>query len=363
MPSLMMKKSIMLLTFWQTIPASQMMSMTQTLKRLTLLYDDTSSFTFFVILSRESRIFFWQEWHSFTPRWKTRSRERMKPLNQTMFFSAKQIWCRKTFIIIHQREPLFDLLEHLLSMAIRDKIFAANFKKLDDIYWHEIPPHKLSMKLKVRKECLNLSVFRQSEQTDKNYRISESTPLKSSTWVNNLSKLGLVAELKDNLTQYVFRRSLINIINSKSLHFIAPAILLHITPSVTLSYWCGLSVFSLLYRQGAIIRPGSNSRPWIERCKVLSWRSCSFWCADDRDETFIWWDHSCFDSFAIRQCWYDRAHRTHEWTETSHYSSSQGQEAYWKEYQTNRRDQEERLLNRYDSVWNWSLLKEDENAV
>jgi hypothetical protein len=140
----------------------------------------------------------------------------MDPFTQMMFPGANQRCCRKTFIIIHHPEPLFDLLGHFLSMAIHDKIFAADFQKLENIYWHEIPPHKPSMELKIGKEYLDLPVFRQPEQTSKGYRTSETSPLKSSTWANNLSKLGLVAGLKDNLTQYAFRRSLINIINSKS---------------------------------------------------------------------------------------------------------------------------------------------------
>ncbi|KAL2359144.1 hypothetical protein RJZ56_008021 [Blastomyces dermatitidis] len=47
----------------------------------------------------------------------------------------------KTFVISHNPELLLDLLGHLLSMAIHDKIFTPKFKKLEDIYWYSIPSH------------------------------------------------------------------------------------------------------------------------------------------------------------------------------------------------------------------------------
>lgn len=99
-------------------------------------------------------------------------------------------------------------------MAINDEIFAPEFEKLEDIYWYPIPLHLGGMNLKIKAEMLDVPVFRQPERTGSGYRTSERTPLKGSTWSGYLKHLGLMAGLKYGLTQYVWRRSLINTINS-----------------------------------------------------------------------------------------------------------------------------------------------------
>ncbi|OJD24573.1 hypothetical protein ACJ73_04067 [Blastomyces percursus] len=122
----------------------------------------------------------------------------------------------KTFVISDNPEPLLDLLGHLLSMAIHDEIFAPEFKKLEDIYWYPIPSHRGGMDLKIKANMLDVPIFRQPERTGNGYRTSERTPLKASTWSGYLRHLGPVAGLKYRLTQYVWRRSLINAINNKA---------------------------------------------------------------------------------------------------------------------------------------------------
>lgn len=109
---------------------------------------------------------------------------------------------------------MLDLLGQLLSMAIRDEIFEVDFRDLDDIYWHEIPLHKVGMELKVKRKRLDLAIFREPERTDNGYGTSETTPLKAATWARYLKDLGIVAGLERNLTQYFFRRTLINTLNS-----------------------------------------------------------------------------------------------------------------------------------------------------
>ncbi|KAL2359145.1 hypothetical protein RJZ56_008022 [Blastomyces dermatitidis] len=63
---------------------------------------------------------------------------------------------------------------------------------------------------------LDVPVFCQPERTGNGYRTSERTPLKASTWSGYLRHLGPVAGLKYRLTQYVWRRSLINVINNRA---------------------------------------------------------------------------------------------------------------------------------------------------
>ncbi|QVM10006.1 hypothetical protein D8B26_004669 [Coccidioides posadasii str. Silveira] len=52
---------------------------------------------------------------------------------------------RKTFVIVHNPEPIFDLLGHFVVMVLHDGAFAADFTCLEDIYWHPIPSHQISM--------------------------------------------------------------------------------------------------------------------------------------------------------------------------------------------------------------------------
>lgn len=123
---------------------------------------------------------------------------------------------RKTFVISHNPELILDLLGHLLAMALHDGIFTAEFRRLEDIYWHQIPSHREGIQLKIKRMALDRPVFRQPTRGSDGYRTSEHEPLKSDKWSDYLRKLGEVAGLKCNLTQYVWRRSLINAINSMS---------------------------------------------------------------------------------------------------------------------------------------------------
>ncbi|OJD12900.1 hypothetical protein ACJ73_09278 [Blastomyces percursus] len=122
----------------------------------------------------------------------------------------------KRFVITHHPEPMLDLMGQLLALAIKDNIFAADFKSLDNIYWHEIPAHKTGMQLKIKRKELDTPVFREPEQTSTGRRTSDSIPLKASTWSRILKNLGILAGLPYSLTQYVFRRLVVNILNKSA---------------------------------------------------------------------------------------------------------------------------------------------------
>jgi Protein of unknown function (DUF3435) len=97
---------------------------------------------------------------------------------------------------------------------MHEDVFAPEFCDVQRIYSTKIPPHKRGMQVKIKREKLDLSIFRQPERSANGYRTSATTPLKASTWSRYLIKVGLAAGLKRNLTHYVFRRGLINAINS-----------------------------------------------------------------------------------------------------------------------------------------------------
>jgi len=117
-------------------------------------------------------------------------------------------------VFIQDPNPLLDLVGHLFAMAIHDDIFVSEFQTIEQIYWAKIPSHKEGMEVKIKRKKLDLPVFRQPERSEKGYRTSDETPLKASTWSYYLKPLGRVAGLKRPLTQYVFRRTTINYLNS-----------------------------------------------------------------------------------------------------------------------------------------------------
>jgi hypothetical protein len=104
-------------------------------------------------------------------------------------------------------------------MAMHDDIFDtdifdADNKDIERIYQADIPYYKRGMQLKIKRDKLDMPIFREPERSAKGYRTSDDTPLKSSTWSRNVKRLGVKAGLEENLTQKVLRRGTINAINS-----------------------------------------------------------------------------------------------------------------------------------------------------
>lgn len=83
------------------------------------------------------------------------------------------------------------------------------------IYTVPIPPHRKGIHLKIKKEKLDIPIFREPEHTSEGYRTSDSQPLKSRTWGRNIKRIGVRNGQEQNLTQKVLRRGGINAINSK----------------------------------------------------------------------------------------------------------------------------------------------------
>ncbi|OJD10155.1 hypothetical protein AJ78_08716 [Emergomyces pasteurianus Ep9510] len=83
------------------------------------------------------------------------------------------------------------------------------------------------MSLKIKARMLDVPVFHQPERTGNEYRTLEKTLLKGSTWSGYLKHLHLMTGLKYSLTQYVWRRSLINAINNKAPFFVRDQVVDH----------------------------------------------------------------------------------------------------------------------------------------
>ncbi|KAF7118711.1 hypothetical protein CNMCM5793_008331 [Aspergillus hiratsukae] len=122
----------------------------------------------------------------------------------------------KRFVIEHEDNLLFDLLSQLLALAWDDGIFAANFKDVEDIYTYPIPSHRRGMHLKIKREWLDVPIFREPERTDEGYRTSSKTPMKAATSGRYLKRTGEQTGQKRNLTQKCLRRGGINAINNRA---------------------------------------------------------------------------------------------------------------------------------------------------
>ena len=85
-------------------------------------------------------------------------------------------------MVEHEDNPIFDLLSQLLSLAIDDGIFVVTIKDEADIYTVPIPSHRRGIQMKIKKEKLDIPIFREPEHTAEGYRTSDTQPLKSRTW-------------------------------------------------------------------------------------------------------------------------------------------------------------------------------------
>ncbi|CAK47957.1 hypothetical protein M747DRAFT_243364 [Aspergillus niger ATCC 13496] len=122
----------------------------------------------------------------------------------------------KRYVIKHEDNLIFDVLSQLLALAIHDDIFEATIQDVSHIYTVPIPDHRKGIQLKIKREKLNISVFREPERTPQDYRTSDSCPLKSKTWSRYVKRIGVRSGQEHNLTQKVFRRGAINAINNSA---------------------------------------------------------------------------------------------------------------------------------------------------
>ncbi|KAH8691874.1 hypothetical protein BGW36DRAFT_400040 [Talaromyces proteolyticus] len=122
----------------------------------------------------------------------------------------------KRFVIQHEDNLLFDLLSQLFALGLDDDIFKADIRDEADIYTVPIPSHRKALQLKIKREKLDIPVFREPERTEDGYRTSEKTPLKRSTFARYLKRIGLITGEKTGLTQKWVRRGGINAINENA---------------------------------------------------------------------------------------------------------------------------------------------------
>ncbi|KAL6229872.1 hypothetical protein BDW75DRAFT_249195 [Aspergillus navahoensis] len=122
----------------------------------------------------------------------------------------------KRFVIEHEDNLLFDLLSQLVALGIDDDIFECTIKDVADIYTAPIPPHRRGIQMKIKRDKLDIPIFREPRDTDEGYCTSKEVPLKARTWARYIKRIGMKAGQKENLTQKVVRRGAINAINNQA---------------------------------------------------------------------------------------------------------------------------------------------------
>ncbi|PTU22249.1 hypothetical protein P175DRAFT_0490728 [Aspergillus ochraceoroseus IBT 24754] len=75
----------------------------------------------------------------------------------------------KRFVIEHEENLIFDLLGQLMALAINDDIFVATMKDMADIYTVPIPAHRRGIQMKIKKDKLDILIFREPEHTAEGY--------------------------------------------------------------------------------------------------------------------------------------------------------------------------------------------------
>jgi hypothetical protein len=114
-------------------------------------------------------------------------------------------------------DPLFSLLDHLISLAVYDDAFeATSAKDVENMFWVKMPPGKKSLTLKWKRRVLDLPVFRERLRGVAESGTSPTEPLRAQTWIRYLKRLGQKAGFQHSFTQYGLRRGLLNVVNSTS---------------------------------------------------------------------------------------------------------------------------------------------------
>ena len=95
---------------------------------------------------------------------------------------------RKTLVVDGEDDdPIFSLLDHLISLALHDDAFEAkSANDVKNIFWVKMPPGKKSLTLKWKCGILDCPVFREPLRSTAESGTSPTEPLRASTWIRYL---------------------------------------------------------------------------------------------------------------------------------------------------------------------------------
>ncbi|MCJ1475489.1 hypothetical protein MMC13_004152 [Lambiella insularis] len=143
----------------------------------------------------------------------------------------------KTIIVNSEMDhPIFCLVDHVIVLALYDDAFKAkSAKHVENIFFAKMPEGKNSLVLKWKREILDRPVFTQPIKAKGSF--TSSQPLRASTWIGYLKRLGLKAGLEHSFIQYGLRRGLLNVINNRAPASIRDQVFDHKPNSGTVNYY------------------------------------------------------------------------------------------------------------------------------
>jgi hypothetical protein len=124
---------------------------------------------------------------------------------------------RKIFLKSEVKEPVFDIIDLFLSLAILDDAFDTDFiQSTEDIFRTRVEPPRRSLELKFKAEILNVPICRQPVSTPLGMSTDAMKPLKYHTYLHFLQRLSLAVGRMRAMKPYELRRGTGEAVNSKS---------------------------------------------------------------------------------------------------------------------------------------------------
>lgn len=128
-----------------------------------------------------------------------------------MSFPVFSILClsnpnRKTFIFYEVDNLIFDVILHILTLALLNDTFIANIKTPEDFYRLYVRFLRNSLEFDWKKEKLDISIFRQAVRINEGIRTSEIEPIRYHIYLYYLQRLGRMTGFIQILQPYCIRR-------------------------------------------------------------------------------------------------------------------------------------------------------------
>lgn len=115
------------------------------------------------------------------------------------------------------KEPIFDVIDHFLSLAILDDAFESDhIRSSEDIFRIRVPHPRRSLNIRFKKSVLNVPICRQPVSTPSGMSTDAIKPLKYHTYLYFLQRLSLAVGRIRAMKPYELRRGTGEAVNSKS---------------------------------------------------------------------------------------------------------------------------------------------------
>jgi len=159
----------------------------------------------------------------FLERWRLRGSEYRQGLEPTFYFYIS-LRLLPSHRLLHRwswSSHYIGCLDHLISLTVDDKAFEAeSAKNVQSIFWVTVPTGKKRLTMKWRRSVLDRPVFREPIRSVGESGTSPSEPLRASTWIRYLQRLGRTVGFQFPFTQYGLRHGFLNVVDCTSTLFI-----------------------------------------------------------------------------------------------------------------------------------------------